>query len=410
MTTQQGLTILGLGSVGAATAGRLQNLLPQDLKLRVIAIDTDRNKLEKTGIPPENRLLAAQDWRNGRGCGGEVLDGQRALAHERSAIEKLIGKPEFLLVTAAFGGGTATGGAGIIQSVCRKNNIPVIYLVTLPFAQEGHSRRQAAEDAIRQDLLNAADAVLALPNDLLYSVLPPTTPVLQAYEMANRELAETALAITLLLTQNNLLAPETSDLAAILHRKKGFCSIGVGHASRADGGDCCLKALENMLHAPLLGGADKIQEADAVIFSLIGGNDLSLGEVRQTLDAAVEFMGPAARVLSGASVEPAFGDRVLACCITVKFDDTADERTIRTELPAAAPGTAARKARTPRTKAARQPAPANNAQQVFAFENQSKGVMEKTQPVIWNGEDLDDPTWRRRSTPIDKGSIVSVDQ
>ena len=134
MTVQQGLTVLGLGSVGAATAGRLQNMLPEGLPVRVLAIDTDKNKLENSGVAPENRLLAAQDWRNGRGCGGEVLDGQRALSHERSSIEKLIGTPEFLLVTAAFGGGTATGGAGIIQSICRKNDIPVIFLVTLPFS------------------------------------------------------------------------------------------------------------------------------------------------------------------------------------------------------------------------------------------------------------------------------------
>ena len=408
MTAQQGLTVLGLGSVGAATAGRLQNLLPEGVAVRILAIDTDRNKLANTNIPPENRLLAAEDWRNGRGCGGEVLDGQRALAHERSAIEKLIGNPEFLLVTAALGGGTATGGAGIIQSICRKNDSPVIFLVTLPFAQEGHSRRQTAEDAIRQDLLTGANAVLALPNDLLYSVLPPTTPVLQAYEMANRELAETALAITLLLTQNNLLAPETSDLTAILHRKKGFCSIGVGHANRTDGPDCCLKALENMLHSPLLGGTDKIWDADAVILSLIGGNDLSIGEVRQTLETAIEYIGPSAKVLSGASVEPAFGDRVMMCCITVKFDDAADESVVHTELPLPTAKTTTRKARQAKNKTPR-PA-ANSDQQVFAFENQSKGVMEKTQPVIWNGEDLDDPTWRRRSTPIDKGTIAAQDQ
>ncbi|MBR4957778.1 MAG: hypothetical protein IKZ31_08445, partial [Lentisphaeria bacterium] len=98
MTVQKGLTVLGLGSVGAATAGRLQNLLPAGVPVRILAIDTDRNKLENSGVAPENRLLAAQDWCNGRGCGGEVLDGQRALAHERAAVEKLIGDPEFLLV------------------------------------------------------------------------------------------------------------------------------------------------------------------------------------------------------------------------------------------------------------------------------------------------------------------------
>ena len=85
MTAQQGLTILGLGSVGAATAGRLQNLLPEGVSVRILAIDTDRNKLENSGVAPENRLLAAEDWRNGRGCGGEVLDGQRALSRARRA-------------------------------------------------------------------------------------------------------------------------------------------------------------------------------------------------------------------------------------------------------------------------------------------------------------------------------------
>ena len=408
MTVQQGLTVLGLGSVGAATAGRLQNLLPAGVPVRILAIDTDRNKLENSGVAPENRLLVAQDWCNGRGCGGEVLDGQRALAHERAAIEKLIGNPEFLLVTAALGGGTATGGAETIQSICRRKDIPVIFLATLPFAQEGHSRRQAAEDAIRQKLLNGANAILALPNDLLYSVLPPTTPVLQAYDMANRELAETALAITLLLTQNNLLAPEIGDLSAILHRKKGFCSIGVGHAVRSDGPDCCLKALEKMLQAPLLGGADKIWNADAVIMSLIGGNGLTIGEVRQTLDAAVEYIGPSAKILSGASVEPAFGDQVMFCCITVKFDDTADEAVILPELPSAPAGSSTpRKTRQTKSKSVKQAK--GSDQQVFVFENQHKGIMEKTQPVIWNGEDLDDPTWRRRSTTIDKGSIVTPD-
>ena len=402
MDERQGITVLGLGSVGAAAAGRIRAMLPEGLPVRVIAVDTDRRRLEQSGVPAEDRLLAAVDWRNGHGCGGIALDGQGALAHDRSKIENLIGKPEFLLVTAAFGGGTATGGAGIIQSICRKNDVPVFFLVTMPFSQEGHSRREMAENAIRQDLLHGADAVLALPNDLLYSVLPPTTPVLQAYEMANREFAETALGIALLLTQNNLLAPDPADLAAILHRKKSFCSIGIGHGG--SGPDRCLKALEAMLQSPLLGGAEKIRTADAVILSLVGGSTLSLGEVRQTLDTAVEYTGKNAKVLSGASVEPAFGDRVMMCCITVEFDDAPETLEPKTELPVQKP--AAHKSRAPRGKSARRE---NDDQQVFVFESQSKGIMERTQPVIWNGEDLDDPTWRRRSAPFEKGSLVTID-
>lgn len=402
MDGQQTLLILGLGSVGAAIAGRVRQALPAASPVRVAAADTDRRRLEQSGLPEEDRLLVAVDWHGGRGCGGDVLKGQAALAHDRNKLEALIGKPEFLLVTAAFGGGTATGGAGIVLSICRKNDIPVFFLGTLPFSQEGHSRREAAENAIRQDLLPGADAVLALPNDLLYSILPPTTPVLQAYEAANREFAETALGVALLLTQNNLLAPEAESLAAIMRRRKSFCSIGVGRGQT--GPDRCLKALETMLQSPLLGGAEKVRTADAVLLSLIGGGDLSLGEVRQTLDAAVEFTAPTAKVLSGASVEPTFGDRVMMCCITVKFDET-PETAARLERAPVKPSAKPRAQRARSGKHVKD----DSGQQEFHFESMSKGMMEKTQPVIWNGEDLDEPTWRRQSVPFEKGELVTAD-
>ena len=33
----------------------------------------------------------------------------------------------------------------------------------------------------------------------------------------------------------------------------------------------------------------------------------------------------------------------------------------------------------------------------------SKGIMERTTPVIWNGEDLDEPAFKRRGLDVDDG-------
>ena len=33
----------------------------------------------------------------------------------------------------------------------------------------------------------------------------------------------------------------------------------------------------------------------------------------------------------------------------------------------------------------------------------SKGIMERTTPVMWNNEDLDEPTFKRRNAVIDDG-------
>ena len=37
------------------------------------------------------------------------------------------------------------------------------------------------------------------------------------------------------------------------------------------------------------------------------------------------------------------------------------------------------------------------------FDTVSKGIMERTTPVMWNNEDLDEPTFKRRNLVIDDG-------
>ena len=53
-------------------------------------------------------------------------------------------------------------------------------------------------------------------------------------------------------------------------------------------------------------------------------------------------------------------------------------------------------------------APEEDASQLTLpfLETVSKGIMENTTPVIWNGEDLDIPTFKRRNTVLDNGKTV----
>ena len=390
------VTVLGIGGAGGRTVAALNRLTPPG-RIRLLAVDTDRAALEATGLPEENRMLAAAEWRGGMGCGGDVIAGQGALARERKNLEKWISGTPLLLVTGALGGGTATGGAGVVLSVCRKCDVPTIFLLTLPFTLEGHSKRRIAETALRNELLEVADAVLTLPNDLLFSVLPAETPLAEAFQMADRELAGTALALTAMLGQGSLLAPDFGDLVTLLRHRKSYCSIGVGTASDEDPGARGQTALERMLQSPLLGGPEKLAGADAVMLSLIGGPELSIGETKRLLELAAGYVGGEARIVTGASVEPAFAGRLQLCALAVKFDEA--------EQPAAAH---------PARKAPARRAAAENAQGELDFEQQtlplntmSKGAMEKTTQVIWNREDLDYPTFQRRSVVIDTGKLLN---
>ena len=375
---------------------RVLRTLPGAGAMRLVALDTDRAALEATGLPEADRLLAGEVWRGGTGCGGSELDGQRAVAHERTNIESLLRGSRFLLVLCGLGGGTASGGAPVVLSVAAKLKIPNLFIVTLPFMLEGPRRRNLAERVLSENLFDVADAVVALPDDLLFSTLPGDTPLAAAFEMADRECAATALALSAVLSAGNLLNADIANFTALLKRRKSLCSIGVGLV-RGDG-ECQAeevpeKLVSGMLASPLLGGPRVLREADAAVISLLGGNDLSLGETRNTLELVAKYLPADAEQLTAASAHEEWRGARQLCVLAVKYSEPAPE------LPARHP---ARKR--PEAATAKPAASGGDAEQlVLNLSPVSKGIMERTTPVMWNNEDLDEPTFKRRNVVIDDG-------
>ena len=152
------IAVLGLGSAGVRVVN-LVSRMPEAAHLRLLAVDTDSEALDGCPLPEENKLLADRQWRNGRGCGGDVLKGQRSMARERAALETLISDSKLLLVIGGLGGGTASGGAPALAGLAGRLKIPTIFLLTMPFSLEGHSKRKISEDTL-QELLPVVDVLL----------------------------------------------------------------------------------------------------------------------------------------------------------------------------------------------------------------------------------------------------------
>ncbi len=394
--THTTISVLGLGGAGCRTLRTLGNTGGSGL-LRLFAVDTDAAGLEASGVPAENRILAGAHWRGGRGCGGNIIDGQRALAHERQRLEALLRGSEFLLVVGGLGGGTASGGVSVLLSVARKLELPTMFLLTMPFTLEGHGRLKVAESTVKDELLGLADAVVCLPNDLLFSVLASTTPLSEAFELADRELARTVLALTAVLRCGNLLAADFGNFVTLLKRRKSFCSIGVGISTLVDPSARSNEVVEAVLHSPLLGGGDKLADADAVIWSLIGGPELSIGEMRTVLELAAKQGKKDAELIVGAATGPEWAGMIQLTALTVKFDA---EKEIVEELQQSV-------AKTPKRGRGASASVSEGFEQpaLPLLDTVSKGAMENTLPVIEGGEDLDVPTFKRRGTAIDDGKI-----
>ena len=394
---------MALGGAGCRILREVvKNPLAEPLNL--LAVDTDREDLASTGLPEEKQILAGVCWRDGKGCGGSILDGQRAIARDRAEIEKSIAGSGILVVVGGLGGGTCTGGAQVAVSVAHKLNIPVMFLLTLPFSLEGHSRRKVAEDTLKNELTGFADAVICLPNDLLYSVLEPTTRLTDAFALADKEVSRSVVALTTVLAQGNLLPVDFSSFLMVLKRRKSYCCFGSAAVKgETNSSERVQEAFDQLLASPLLGGAGKLAKADAVIFAVTGSPDLALGETKALLEKAAAATGEDCNLTIGASVSAELQDELHICAVAVEFDRESELAVQEVFLPETEQsGRPARRSR--KNAAARSAAGGDDGiQQLLPMDVVSRGIMERTVPVIWDGENLDIPTFQRRGIVVDDG-------
>ena len=387
---KRAVTVLGLGGAGCRVVSTLSTL-PGAENLQLCALDTDRRALDSLSNLPENcKMLCDEQWLLGQGTGGDVMKGQRAVSRESSRLQTLLRNASMLLVVGGLGGGTATGGAGVISRLARTHALTAICLFSLPFAFEGHVRTKTAEDGLRE-MLALSDTVLGIPNDLLFSVLPAETTFAEAFQMADLELARTVLGVIDILQPGNLLSADMGDLSAMIKSRKNYAAIGVGYGDSEDPGTSCNMALSSMLDSPFLGGEAKLKEADAVMISLTGGEELTLSEVKRTLESAGALPGAVSRVMIGANIRPGMGRKVHLSCIAVKYDDR----------EANAQGTTAA-VRTPRRRSSRS-SQQKPSQLTLPLTISSCGIFEGRTATIIDGVNFDIPAFVRRQLPVDTG-------
>ncbi len=367
------ITVIGVGGTGCRIIAGMRTDSGDGCEFA--AIDSDAGALDFSGVPESNRILAGEPWRHGRGCGGNAVDGQRAVGRERRRIAELLENSGFALVVAGLGGGISNGGLPVLCSELHRMKIPNLFMVTLPFTIEGY-RKAAAAGQVLDELLKLADAVIVLPNDLLFCELDATTPLADACRLADAEFSRAASAVSEVLLRGNLFTPDFEDLASLLHRRKQQCGIGIGEIGNGDEPDTLV---ERALASPLLGGPAMLDKADAVLAVLLGGNELSIGDARAVTEQLRSVISPDTELLAGASVDGRFGGRTTLVLIPVKFEDAP----VSAEIP--------------------------EVQAELALEIPDKGIMKKGTAVHWNGEELDVPSFKRKNLVIDTGRIASAD-
>jgi cell division protein FtsZ len=303
------IKVIGIGGGGVNAVNRM---IEAGLRgVEFIAMNTDAQALLMSEA--DVKLDIGRETTRGLGAGSNPEVGRRACEEHRTEIEEILKGADMVFITAGEGGGTGTGGAPIVAEIAKTIGALTIGVVTRPFGFEGRKRATQADMGIAE-LKAAVDTLIIVPNDRLLQVSDASTPVLDAFRMADQVLYQGVDGITSLIMTPGLINLDFADVKAVM-TGAGSALMGIGHGSGEGRAEDAAKAA---ISSPLLEAS--IDGAKGVLLSIAGPSDMALHEVNRAAEIITKVAHPDANIIFGAVIDDALGDEVRVTVIAAGFD------------------------------------------------------------------------------------------
>ncbi len=283
------IRVVGVGGSGGNTINHMVST--HVVGVDFLAVNTDAQDLAKSKA--KRKLHIGRNLTRGLGTGMDPDLGKQAAEETREEIQESLKGSDMVFVTCGMGGGTGTGAAPAVAKIARELGALTVGVVTKPFSFEGAQRSRLAEQGI-MELRKSVDAIIIIPNDKLLSVVAKETGIKNAFAMCDDILKQAVEGISDLITTTGIINVDFADVRAIMHNA-GSALMGIGMAigeKRAE------TAARLAINSPLL--EVSINGAKGVLFSVAGGEDLSMLEVQEAANAITEAIDPEAKVIFGA--------------------------------------------------------------------------------------------------------------
>jgi cell division protein FtsZ len=309
---QNYLAIIKVVGIGGGGVNAVNRMIESGLKgVEFVAINTDAQALLMSEA--DVKLDIGRETTRGLGSGADPEIGRRAADEHRGEIEEILKGADMVFVTAGEGGGTGTGGAPVVADIARELGALTIGVVTRPFSFEGQRRAKQADEGI-QELKQAVDTLIIVPNDRLLQISDPETSMLDAFRMADQVLYQGVEGITSLIMTPGLINLDFADVRTVL-TNAGSALMGIGSAvgeSRAE------EAARAAISSPLLEAS--IEGARGLLLSVAGGSDLGLHEANRAAETITRAAHSEANIIFGAVIDDSLGDECRVTVIAAGFD------------------------------------------------------------------------------------------
>ncbi len=403
------IKLLGVGGAGANAVDRLK--MENLERLQMAVLNTDLQALSAS--PVQDKVLIGTSVTRGLGAGGDPDLGREAAEADREKIAEVVKDCDLVFLVAGMGGGTGSGALPVVAEVAAEAGALVIAFVTLPFTFEGGRRVKQAEEGL-QALRRCCDAVIPLPNDILLQEAAENETALDSFARADEWIGRGVKSIWSMLFRTGLINLDFATLRQAFHTRGGKTLFGLGSGS---GPNAAAEAVESLKLCPLLATPEFSRRADRILVNIVGGTDLTLPKVNEIMTAVTDQYGRDSHVIMGAVIDEDMQGRLEICVLGTSDvgGRVSPRRTAPVARPRAAPVTAitvppdmklggTAHAQPIRSAAAefRPFPPAKSVQEEIPFsgEAETRGHFERTDRNLFEGQDLDVPTYLRKGIKV----------
>jgi cell division protein FtsZ len=302
------IKVIGVGGGGCNGVNRM--ITSGVTGIEFWAINTDAQALAQSQAT--RRLQIGQKLTRGLGAGGNPAIGQKAAEESREEIAHALENTDLVFITAGMGGGTGTGAAPIVAEIAKEMGCLTVGVVTRPFTFEGRRRTNQAEDGINA-FQTQVDTLIVIPNNQLLQVIPPETPVQEAFRVADDILRQGVQGISDIITIPGLVNVDFADVRAVM-ADAGSALMGIGIGS---GKSRAREAAVAAISSPLL--ESSIDGAKGVVLNITGGHDLTLHEVNTAAETIYEVVDPNANIIFGAVIDEKLQGEIRITVIATGF-------------------------------------------------------------------------------------------
>lgn len=360
------ILLIGVGGAGCAIAHGVNRAFGESM--RHVLCDTDAVSARENS----RFILLGGDRLSGHGSGGDVAQARLAAEDSKHAFDECLDGVRLAVIVTSLGGGTGGGATLEILKHLRQLGIPGIVFATLPFSFEGEERACRAR-GITSMIEEAAGAAIFTQLD---NLIDNTDNMAEAMRRAVDTLASGVTLFWRILQKPGYIRLDTERVKKIIATagRGRFATVSVQGPARA--GD----AVDALSRSPLL--AANQGPVRSILLGILAGDDLRLSEIGTIADGVRDAFGRQASFdLATVNDESTFSGRLSTVLMLFEAGRA------QADDGEAVSATGQKRRRRDANPLAQGP--------------KGRGRFTNVEPTIYNGEDLDVPTFSRRNIILD---------